>query len=604
MRLDDAVTVLPILHGRARFAAEVRAACLAGRFDCIAVDLPASFSGTLEQAVDDLPYVSAVVRRSPDDPLYFVPVDPCDAAIEAIRQARQERIPCVLAAHPALAEPEPLAPLPDEHAATLMGFDEYAALLVHAVAGRTVTGYEEQCAQHIAHQLHQLRLRYRSILAVIHLRHFTRVLYHYGLEQTHNLSFDQPPSAAFDTCAVNPDHLYFVLGELPFVTGRLERTRHDPFAAVFDPVRAMKDLFVETRDEYAESREDVVELSPARIQAALTFLRNLTVQSGAFLPSLFDIVAAAKGVGANSYALRVLKNARYYPYLPIEQQGAWMAVGIDRVRLPDETRARPAVNLLRDTALSWVRLPLKPDPTARRRQRYRYHWNPLGMCSHVPEDRRIESFNTHVREKARRALCEDLARSEKFTASMRDGVDARETMRNWYTGDIYVRELPPARGDMDTIVIIFDHGDPQRYPHRSVWYAEHEEESTLTFYATDPMADLIGPGIARARYGGLSLLFPPRPIPDIFRVTRAREFPSLAHQLTCGALRFSRQKHVAYVSSVKPDLALRTMASRERKHLVWIPLSSFGGETLRRLQRFHILNGRTVRSWASRFVGD
>jgi hypothetical protein len=281
-----------------------------------------------------------------------------------------------------------------------------------------------------------------------------------------------------------------------------------------------------------------------------------------------------------------------------------MSAGIDRIRLPDESSARRAVNLLKDTALTWVRLPLKPDPHAQRKQQYRYHWNPLGMCSHVPEDRRIESFNVHVREKAQRVLSEDMVKTEKFCTSMRDGLDVRETLRNWYTGDIYVKELPPSRGELDTVVILFDQSHPERYPHRAVWFAEHQEESTLTFYATDPLEDLIGPGVARSRYGGLSLLFPPRTIPDIFRISRGSDYPSVAHQLTHGALLFSRQTNVALVSALEPDLAMRTMASRAGKHLVWIPLNSFGGETLRRLQRFHILNGRTVRSWASRFIGD
>ena len=52
----------------------------------------------------------------------------------------------------------------------------------------------------------------------------------------------------------------------------------------------------------------------------------------------------------------------------------------------------------------------------------------------------------------------------------------------------------------------------------ATWYAEHGEESTLTFYATDPLADLVGPGIARSYYGGLSLLFPADGARRIFAV--------------------------------------------------------------------------------------
>ena len=33
----------------------------------------------------------------------------------------------------------------------------------------------------------------------------------------------------------------------------------------------------------------------------------------------------------------------------------------------------------------------------------------------------------------------DLARSEKFTTSLKDGLDIRETLRNWHTGDLFVK---------------------------------------------------------------------------------------------------------------------------------------------------------------------
>jgi hypothetical protein len=118
------------------------------------------------------------------------------------------------------------------------------------------------------------------------------------------------------------------------------------------------------------------------------------------------------------------------------------------------------------------------------------------------------------------------------------------------------------------------------------------------------MQDMVGPGIARSWYGGLSLLFPPRHIPGVFQITAASDFRNFAQQLTYGGLLFSREKNVAYVAARKPDLSTVAMARKLKKHLVWIPLSSFSTETLRRLRRFHVLNGRVVRSWAARFVGD
>jgi len=82
------------------------------------------------------------------------------------------------------------------------------------------------------------------------------------------------------------------------------------------------------------------------------------------------------------------------------------------------------------------------------------------------------------------------------------------------------------------------------------------------------------------------------------------ELPNLAARLTYGAPLFSAERVVAYVGAKKPSATLRTMAARLKKRLLWIPLATFSNETIRNLRRFHILNGKEVRSWATRFIGE
>ena len=82
-------------------------------------------------------------------------------------------------------------------------------------------------------------------------------------------------------------------------------------------------------------------------------------------------------------------------------------------------------------------------------------WNPFHQCSWPPEDVAIERFRTHTFEKAQQIIGQDLARVEKFTTSVQDGIDIRETLRNWHTGDIYVKNFPPNRGSVDVVVMLF-----------------------------------------------------------------------------------------------------------------------------------------------------
>jgi hypothetical protein len=605
--------MVPYAHGSLAFTHHVRDLCLQKKFDCIAVDLPCCLAESLLEAISDLPYISAVVCRDDGESAYFAAADPCDASVEALRQSRQNHVPCFCIGGPVLFAPHPLPPLPDDHAMSRLGFDAYASLCLLVVnaaffpdstASSGLSPDHEASCRHTAHRLLSLSTQYNNILALVHLGNFARTAYHLRREQTWNFSFGNPPAYSISREFVNPDHLYFALGELPYVTGKFERERYDPFSPRVDVLECVKSLFTETRDDCGDCREEAAALSPGRIQRGLTFLRNLTVQDSGLVPTLPDIVAAAKGVGGNSYALRILANARYYPYLPFELGVPLMSLGIDRMQLPSESCSRPAVNLLRDVSLVWRTLSLRPDPSQLTKRKYRFAWNPSGACSHVPEDERIERFNAHLRAKAHKVLAEDRAVTEKFTASVKDGIDIRETMRNWFTDDIYVRELPPSHGAVDTVVIIFDADHDEKYPHCATWYAEHDEESTLTFYATDPFADLVGPGVARSYYGGLSLLFPPRMVPDVFSLPGLPDLRTRAEYLLYGGLLFSHEKIVAYVAAKKPGVRLTKLARSCGKRLVWIPLSAFSTETMQKIRKFHVLNGKTVRSWAARFIGE
>jgi len=603
MQLGDSITILPYLHGKTVFAQEVRKHCLERHFDCIVVDLPECFQDDLSDAVDALPIVHAIVARQATGPFYFLPIDPCDATIEGIRQSFQLHVPFVAVGFPTCVQGAPLPPLPDEYASLSLGFDAYTTLCLQTLQDRGDDTIDELNGRYIALRLRELQTRYPSILALVHLRNVTHIASWFKKAVT-NIPFPKVESYEIVSAPVNPDHLYFALGQLPFVTGKYEKERYSIFEEPFDAVVAVKDLFRETRDNYSEEPDDVITLSPVRIQAALTFLRNLTVLSDNLLPSLFDIVEAAKGVGGNNYGLHILKGARYYPYFSLDDKRDMLAVGINKMRVPVWRTTNEAINLFRDHTLYWRTLSLRPDPSEARKKKYRYYWNPFGMCSHVPEDVTIERFNGSIRHKAHKMLLEDLARTEKFSTSVKDGIDIRETLRNWHTGSLYVRELPPARGNIDTVVIIFDEHHDDRYPNRTTWYAEHSEESTLTFYATDPFDQLIGPGIARCTYGGLSLLFPPRPVPDVFQLKTDIELKNCAARLTFGALLFSKEKVIAFVAEHRPNTLQHAMARAFKKRLIWIPLSTFSNETLRKLRRFHILNGKDVRSWATRFIGD
>src|SRR5215204_5609796 len=98
LRLSDRVRVLPIIHGSGDFAVRVRAELLEGPCDCLAVPLPPSFRDDVEEAISRLPVVSCVVQRDAavaedrEPGFSYVPIDPCQGVIAALRLAMGEHI--------------------------------------------------------------------------------------------------------------------------------------------------------------------------------------------------------------------------------------------------------------------------------------------------------------------------------------------------------------------------------------------------------------------------------------------------------------------------------------------------------------------------------
>jgi hypothetical protein len=191
-----------------------------------------------------------------------------------------------------------------------------------------------------------------------------------------------------------------------------------------------------------------------------------------------------------------------------------------------------------------------------------------------------------------------------FTTSLLDGIDVRETIRQWHQGVIYVMEQRRVSGKVGAVVVIFDQDDgPQeKYPWRITWLGEHSQESDMAFYATPAGDQLIGPGISRCQYGGFLLSYPPFRLYDIwtdpfFGMTRSKP-----ERLVLAALDYCLEKHVAYIAAKPPRSRWLTWANRLGKKLVYLPLGSFSPVTLKKLRLFHVLDGQPVRGWAREYI--
>ncbi len=642
LQLGSAITMLPIVHGSAQSALLVRRRMLEGSFDALAVPLPVSFAEPVCEAVERLPVPAMVLQEAglrwggdwsapdlsqlgielgsggaaggDDDSLEddedvawsYVPIDPCQGVIAAIRSALGEHLPIHWIDMESPQYQPMVAALPDPYALRCVAPERFAAAILPTL--QRPTGQLNQLRMlHMGWQLRRLEQRHRRILFVCSVQEWPWIREAYGaLASEHSVASDVWLSQhqLFDprVYGVHRQSLVFLFGELPYLTGLYERARRQLDEDEHLSIDGVKELLIASRTAYQRDLgQRARRITPLLLSQCLKYVRNLTLFDRRLTPDLYTLAVAAQQIIGDQYTAHLVETAKRYPHA----DSIWdeeVRMGIEQARLPDGQVVGLA-NRLPGAPLQWRSLRLRPRPQLPQRQSWRMQWNPHQQCSWPPEDQSIESFRSRVFQRAQAVIGLDLARSEKFSTSFKDGIDIRETLRHWYDQDIYVKVMPPNRGTLDACVMLFDSpADPRDYPWRTTWFAEHAEESTLAFYASDFRQQMVGPGIGLASYGGAMFLYPPRPVPDIWLDPRLDFTDSLEERLLAAACLHGGSRQVVLLSGLPPGAGWRRLASRFGKRLVHLPISQFNQELICRLRMVHVLNGQHIRSFAAHFI--
>jgi hypothetical protein len=606
--LGRRIRIIPIIHGSGDCAVEVRRRLLARPFDCLAVPLPPSFQSTVEAAIDFLPSPCMVTQRGArhwraDAPasLSYVPIDPCQGVIAALRLAIEERVRRAFID----LETDRFLPVsqtfPDPYALKQTPLERFAAAVLPSL-GPLPSGQPQHRVEWMAHRLRELERHYDSITLVCSLTDWPWIVNAY-------LDKIQPtaqPDQVEDVQAwrVDSDSLLFMLGELPFVTALHERARAELDSDDNLTVDGIKELLIAARTAYnADLKDRARKISPLLLSQLLKYVRNLTLLERRLTPDLYTLVTAAKQTAGDQYALHLAETAATYPISNTEPPPLpVLKMGIEKGRL-DDGEIVQLVSRLPGPPIHWRSCKLSRRPPSTDRIRWSMAWNPFSQCSWPPEDEQIENFRAHLFDRARQVIGADLVRTEKFTTSVRDGIDIRETMRHWHDGEIHVKILPRSQARLDCAVMLFDSpAEPQKYPWRTTWFAEHKQESTLAFFASDFRREPVGPGICLATYGGAMFLFPPISIADIWTDPRLDFTETLEERLIAAACLHSACRQIALMSESAPGAGWRRLARKFRKTLVHVPLSNFSDSTIQQLRMVHVLNGREIRSFAAHFI--
>ena len=294
---------------------------------------------------------------------------------------------------------------------------------------------------------------------------------------------------------------------------RYEQIRSDTGNSRLERLRWQLELLREAEQEYCINTGDSIHSWQRRLIAK--FARNLALLDAQLVSGVYDLTLAARSIVDDNYGYEVWQMANRYSFqktedppletLNISGDAVWLRTRKLRIR-----RRLPRVKqMLRPHGL-------KP----RKREEFEGQWaretNGNSICSYPPEDLVIENYGRFLKRYVKSIVREERSRVEPFTTSLLDGLDVRETIRNWHEGKLFVRELGKFAGDVGALVIVFDEDREDRYRYLTTWLGEHQNESDMAFYSTFPFDHVVGPGIGRAEYGGLLMTLPPRRMYDVW----------------------------------------------------------------------------------------
>jgi len=355
---------------------------------------------------------------------------------------------------------------------------------------------------------------------------------------------------------------------------------------------------------YQENTGDFVR--PWQLQVLYQFTRNYARLRGRLLPNLYELVMGARGVADDNLSYEIWDLGSFYPWtveegescdLPLlELRADQLFLGGQAVQHWTFHRKLPGLRM---------RMPIQGQ---RGREKSPGDWSESfedgTLCSYPPEDLVIEDYARYLQKKAIQQLSLEKARIEPFTTSLLDGIEMRETLRNWHEKKLYVHESRRVRGGVGAVVLIFDEDpDDRRYPWRMTWHGEHAQESDMAFYATPIQQKIVGPGIARCEYGGILMTYPHRRLGDIWAEGMyRRECRNKSEVLLMAAIDYGLDPHIVYVASKPPRSLFRTLASRVGKKIVYLPVGSLSPQSIQRIRVFHVLSGHQIRKVAKDYI--
>jgi hypothetical protein len=595
------IRFVPVLHGRMEFALELRRQFQEFKPDHVAVEYPNTLKDLILRGIKRLPLLSAVYYQEKDGTVLYLLLEPTDSLVEAARLAFENDIPVHFIDRDTEGYPLDRSPMPDPYALRHIG--HYLFCQAYLKTRKDEFPFLEDSLREktMAYHLQRLNETGRRTLFVGGLYHLPGILSLIERPQTEVIGRRRRESAGL--AHLHKDSSMEVLTEMPFLVASYERFRSGGGLEEPDRRQVHNELIDMARKRHWKNNKE--ELSRVQIRILHKFARNYALLTGALVPNFYQLIVAARGVADDNFAYELWEQGSEYPWQAEEP-------GLPVLRLSGEDLFLDQKRIRFHRRLKTFRRRLVPVPVKKKiREKTPGEWKKsfdhLFICSYQPEDVVVEGYGRYLQKKALEIKSEENSRIVPFLSSMMDGIDIRETVRNWTEEKIYVKEGRPLRGKVGSVVMIFDPDPPDKdgkenFPWKVTWLGEHEQESDMAFYSTSAGEVMDGPGISRCQYGGFMLTYPPLRVFDVWQDPFFNVARSKPERLLMAAIDYSVEKHVVYVAASRPSGWCQSMAARLGKKIIYLPIGTFSPVALKKIRRFHVLAGHYVRKYASQYI--
>jgi hypothetical protein len=662
------IRIVPIIHSTLELATIIHDEIKERPPQAIAVEYPQSLYPQLTEAIRRLPYLSVVLYENSQGERVIIQVEPCDPLVEASRSALERHIPLhfvdldidYLARHD--------ESLPDPYAIFRLGLEPYWQAYRASGCALVTTPADQRREQCMAHHLQELQAKYDDILFVCGLAHVPAILERLTAPQPHplgrvkrskvrlyNLSESSSKevmaewpylSASYEESRTGrklprpipppppapapvepeysepepdiPDSIFNLTTEQ--LLKMLLKSKRRQLRLVHDNPAPQKQsdyriptmpfpldrqrLIFQLYEQAAANHElnSGEKIKPYQWRTLRIFSRNYALVSGRLLPNFYQILISARNAVDDNYSFEVWDLGSHYPWQ--DQSGRYETIDIHGDEIWTKTQKIHFHRRFRTRRQLQARLPVRLRPKEKKPGEWRQEFDQDIICSYPPEDIVIENFGQYLGQKAKSILSEMNTRVTPFSTSLQDGIDIRETIRNWHVNrKIYIKEQQLIQGKVGAVVVIFDEDrEDSRYPWCMTWNGEHYQESDMAFYATPMDEHLVGPGIARCEYGGFLLSYPPMRMLDIWRDPYYAFVHSKPERLLISGIDYAAEKFVVYVAAKPPRSAIYDFAAKFGRKIIYIPIGQLSPITIKKLRVMHVLSGHEKREIARDYI--